>query len=220
VKAVLFDFNGTLYDDTRFHQDSWKSYLFERFGLDLSDEEVHRRCIGPSNETIFRDFFGDSVTQEQVTQYAMEKEEAYRSVCKADPVNLKLMEGAEELFDLLTERNIPFVLATSSAYLNVCFYLNELGLSRWMDIDRIVYEEGKLPVKPDPAFYIEAARRAGVKPEECIIVEDSKTGIEAAIRANAGKIIALDRTLPREWLEAQSEIHAIIHDFRGFEKFL
>ena len=181
---------------------------------------MHRRCIGPSNENIFRDFLGDAITMEEIRDYAAGKEVVYRSVCLSDPKNLQLMEGAAELFDLLVERNIPFCIATASPIENVEFYLKDLGLSRWIGIDRIVYEEGKLPVKPDPAFYIEAARRLGLKPEDCIIVEDSKTGIEAAIRAKAGKLIAIDRTAPREYLENTPEIDVLIHDFRGFEKFL
>lgn len=220
MKAVLFDFNGTLYNDTLFHQRAWKHYLKERFGFDLSDEEVRRRCIGPSNENIFKDFFGPDISPEKIAEYAAEKEVAYRSVCRSDPKNLELMEGAPELFDLLIARGIPFVIATASPIDNIEFYLEDLNLKKWVDIDHIVYEEGKLPVKPDPAFYIEAARRVGCTPDECIIVEDSKTGIEAAIRAGAGRLIAIDRTAPMEYLQNTPQIHALIHDFRGFEKFL
>ena len=220
MKAVLFDFNGTLYNDTRFHLYAWKNYLKDRFGFDLSEEEVRRRCIGPGNALIFKDFFGEDISPELIEEYSKEKEVFYRSVCRSNPENLQLMEGAAELFDLLTERGIPFVIATASPIENVEFYLNDLGLSKWVDIDRIVYEEGNLPGKPDPAFYLEAARRAGFAPGECIIVEDSKTGIEAAIRAGAGKLIVIDRTAPREFLENTKEIDALIHDFRGFEKYL
>lgn len=220
MKAVLFDFNGTLYNDTAFHLQAWMKYLKERFGFDLTEEEVHRRCIGPSNENIFRDFFGTDISMEKIHEYAAEKEVYYRSVCRSDEKNLRLMEGAPELFDLLIERGIPFVIATASPIENVEFYMEDLNLKKWITIDRIVYEEGKLPVKPDPAFYIEAARRVGCKPEECIIVEDSKTGIEAAIRAKAGKLIVIDRTAPRNFLENTPEIDALVHDFTGFEKFL
>ena len=84
---------------------------------------------------------------------------------------------------------------------------------------KIVYENGELPSKPNPAFYIEAARRIGLTPEECIIVEDSRTGIMAAMNANAGRIVALDRTAPIEWLRSQEKIDRLIHDFYGFENW-
>jgi HAD superfamily hydrolase (TIGR01509 family) len=181
---------------------------------------VHRRCIGPSNPNIFRDFFGADITKEQIDAYSKEKEMVYREIARSDPKNLNLMEGAPELFDLLKEKGIPVIVATASPIDNVLFYLNDLGLNRWITIDEIVYEEGKLASKPDPAFYLEAARRLGVKPEECIIAEDSPTGIQAAISAKAGKIIAIDRGGHRAFLESKPEIHAIVHDFRDFERFL
>ena len=53
-----------------------------------------------------------------------------------------------------------------------------------------------------------------------MIVEDSPTGIQAAINAKAERIIAMDRTAKREWLESKEEISAIRHDFRGFERYL
>lgn len=93
-------------------------------------------------------------------------------------------------------------------------------MKRWFTMDRIVYDEGKLPSKPDPAFYIEAMRRLNMKREDCVIVEDSPSGIQAAINAGAGRIIAIDRTAPLEWLQSKAEIHAIIHDFYGFERYL
>ena len=83
-----------------------------------------------------------------------------------------------------------------------------------------MYEEGKLASKPDPAFYIEAARRLNLSPQDCTIVEDSKTGLQAAIHAHAGRILAIDRTVSREWLESVREIDGILHDFRSFERFL
>ena len=103
------------------------------------------------------------------------------------------------------------------------FYLNDLGLKKWFTMDRIVYDQGILPSKPDPAFYLEAAKCIGVDPKDCIIAEDSITGIGAAINAGAGRIVAIDRSVSREWLEARKnagEIHAIVHDFCGFERFL
>jgi len=220
MKAVIFDFNGTLFDDTRFHLEAWQKFMHKKFGIDLTLEEVRKDFIGPNNSTIFRNYFGDRFSEDEMVELAREKEEEYRAAARRDPANMHLMEGAVELFDLLVERNIPFALATASAIENINFYLEDLGLKKWFTMDRIVYDEGVLPSKPDPAFYLEAMKRLGMRPEDCIIAEDSPSGIQAAINARAGCIIAIDRTAPREWLESKTEIHAIVHDFRGFEKFL
>ena len=220
MKAVIFDFNGTLFNDNRFHVEAWQRYMRRKFGVDLTLEEVYREFIGPNNSTIFRKRFGERFTPAQIEQMGREKEEEYRAVARSNPENMHLMGGAPELFDLLVERGMPFALATASLIDNVDFYLNELGVKRWFTMDRIVYDEGKLPSKPDPAFYIEAMRRLNMKREDCVIVEDSPSGIQAAINAGAGRIIAIDRTAPLEWLQSKAEIHAIIHDFYGFERYL
>lgn len=223
MKAVLFDFNGTLYDDTRFHRAAWREYMKEKFGMDLTDEEITTHYIGPSNSEIFRYCFGDRYSEAETAEFSREKEVAYRKAARSRPENLRLMDGAPELFDLLVERGIPFALATASPIENVQFYLEDLGLKKWFDMERIVYEEGKLPSKPNPAFYLEAARRIGVDPADCVIAEDSIIGIQAAINAGAGRIVAIDRSLSHEWLAERmrrGEIHAIVHDFFGFERFL
>lgn len=220
MKAVLFDFNGTLFSDTRFHAAAWKRFTASVLNLQMTEEEIVRRCIGPANYDIFHDFLGPDVSDEEVLRLSGEKERMYREVVRADVNNMKLMDGAPEMLDLLTARGIPFALATASPIENVEFYLEDLGLKRWFTLDRIVYEDGKLPGKPDPAFYLEAARRIGVPPSDCLIAEDSPTGILAATRAGAGRIIAIDRTAPRDWLESNPSLYAVVHDFYGFERYL
>lgn len=220
MKAVLFDFNGTLYNDTALHMAAWRSFFLKFFGMKLTDEEVHRRCIGPSNDSIFADFFHGTMSEAEVARLSEEKEREYRAAARSSKENLQLVNGVPEMLDWLTERGVPFALATASPLGNVEFYLEDLGLKRWFTLDRIVYEEGKLPSKPDPAFYLEAARRVAALPQECVIVEDSRTGIQAAINAGAGRIIARDCTAPRQWLEENPHIDAIIHDFTHFEEVL
>ena len=219
MKAVLFDFNGTLFNDTDFHRRAWRDYMLERFGRECGIEEINRYFIGPGNHEIFRYCFGE-ISEEKILEYSLEKEVYYRRIASETEESMRLIDGAPELFDLLTARGIPFVLATASPIDNIEFYLNDLGLKKWFSMDRVVYDTGELACKPAPDFYIEAARRVGLKPEDCIVVEDSPTGFEAARRANAGKIIAIDRTQPREILESRPEIDAIIHDFTDFERFL
>ena len=63
MKAVLFDFNGTLFDDTRFHMRAWQKYMRKKFGIPLTLDEVRQKFIGPNNATIFHSFFGDRFSE-------------------------------------------------------------------------------------------------------------------------------------------------------------
>lgn len=217
LKGILFDFNGTLYDDTRFHIDAWMRYFHADFGLDFTREETRRRFIGPDNEMIFRDVFGDSITEAQIIAWSSGKERIYRSLAAGAP---NLIEGAPEMFDTLVKRGIPFALATSSRIDNVRFYLDTLGLGRWFTMDRVVYIDGTIAAKPHPAFYTEAARRIGLAPSECIVVEDSRSGIQGAVNAGAGRIIAIDRTLGAKCLAEMPEVYASVHDFVQFMRYI
>ncbi|MEE1199988.1 MAG: HAD family phosphatase [Christensenellales bacterium] len=220
MKAVLFDFNGTLYDDSRLHAAAWKRFIWNRFGLDYSESEIFRTFIGPSNASIFRKLLGETLDPALIRQYSQEKEEVYRSIARSCPENLRLIEGAEALFDELARKGVPFTIATSSIHENVRFYLEELGLKRWLKEDLIVSESSGLPHKPDPAYFLEAARRLNVSVQDCLIVEDSKTGIEAAVRAGAWRIVAMDRSLSGEWLAQHPLIYTVIHDYLDFHRWI
>ena len=167
-----------------------------------------------------RRLFGEGISDEEIERWSAKKEEEYRDMVRSDPKNMLLMDGAAEFLDYLVESDIPFALATASMTPNVEFYMEEIGMKKWFTMERVVFDEGILPNKPDPAFYLEAARRINLNAEDCLVFEDTRSGIQAAINAKAGRIIAIDRTTPMELLEKYTEIHEIIHDFYGFHRFL
>jgi beta-phosphoglucomutase-like phosphatase (HAD superfamily) len=220
VKAVIFDFNGTLYNDAHLHVQAWKKFIYKYFNMDIDQDEVRRTFIGPSNKMIFGTIIDPTLSDEQIAFYSEKKEAEYRSVAKSSPDNMHLVPGVEEMLDYLAENNIPFALATSSIRGNVEFYMEDLGMKKWFTWDRVVYEDSGLPHKPDPAYYIEAARILGVKPEECIIVEDSTAGIAAAKNARAEKVIAIDNSVPEDTLKTIPGIDLIVHDFLNFKDFI
>ena len=219
MKAVVFDFNGTLYNDTRFHIAAWTNFFLRR-GRAMSESEVRAKCIGPGNIDIFRNNVSPDLPMAEMKRMSEEKEREYRTVAGATEETRRLVKGAEEMFDALKARHIPFTVATASPIENVEFYLNTLGLNRWFTLDDIVYDDDTLACKPAPDFYFEAMRRMGTKPEETVVVEDSVTGLLSARNAHAGRIVMRDETVPPDFLKAQKDIYAIIHDFTAFDAFL
>jgi len=220
MKAVIFDFNGTLYNDSHLHVKTWGQFLSKYFNITISPEEIRRTFIGPSNKSILRMAIDPDLTDEQVSELSNKKEAEYRSVACSDPENLRLVPGAVEMLDYLHDNGIPFALATSSVRGNVEFYLKDLGMSKWLSWDKIVYEDSGLPHKPHPAYYLEAARILGVNPADCVVVEDSLEGIEAAHSAGAGKIIAIDNSVPAEKLRALDSVDVVVHDFMDYKSFI
>lgn len=97
---------------------------------------------GKPNKLIIRYLNNGKVDEELEDRYSLLKEQYYREFCKADTENFHLISGAEELFDNLKERGIPFTIASASIKPNIDFFVESFGLDRWMDPDKIVYDDG------------------------------------------------------------------------------
>jgi beta-phosphoglucomutase len=183
-KGAIFDFNGTLFWDTAFHDLAFDIFL-EKHGVQLSDEEKRVKIHGQTNPDIMRGIFGNQITEKEILDFSMDKEAIYRQLCMND---LKFAPGAEDLFDFLQGKGIPFTIATSAGIENVSFYFENMKLDRWFRLDKIVYNNGTFDGKPSPDVFLTAAFKLNLPPQESVIFEDSIPGIEAAESAGAGKI--------------------------------
>lgn len=220
MKGIIFDFNGTLYWDSQLHYDAWREYSAYLRKEPFTDEEMRTKMFGHTNADIIEYLIGKKPSEELVEKYAKEKEAVYRERCKLNSDKFKLAPGAIELLDYLKEKNIPRTIATMSEWDNVEFYIKEFHLEKWFDIDKIVYSNGKIPGKPAPDIFLIAADKIGLKPEDCIVVEDAIAGIKSAYNANIGKIIAIASLEPIEFYKQMKEVTQTITDFYQFNKML
>lgn len=218
MKGILFDFNGTLYWDSQLHYDAWRDLSKVLRGYEFTNEEMRDKMFGHTNSDIIEYAIGKKPSEEMVEKYAKEKEALYRKRCLQNPETFKLAPGAIELLDYLKENNIPRTIATMSEWDNVEFYIKEFHLEKWFDLDKIVYSDGTIPGKPAPDIFEIAASKIGLKPSECIVVEDAIAGIKSAQSAGAGKIIAIASLEPIEFYQNIDGVDAIIKNFYEFDK--
>lgn len=190
-KGIIFDFNGTLFFDSEKHLETWREYSKRVRDHAFTDEEMREYMFGRTNEDILTYLLGRKPEPELVEKLAKEKEAVYRDMCRKDRKNTVLAPGAVEFLDYLKANNIPRTIATMSEIDNVNFFIDEFKLAKWFDIEKIVYADGTIPGKPAPDIYLKAAKNLDLQPEECIVVEDAISGIEAARAAGIGKIIAI-----------------------------
>ena len=184
MKGAIFDFNGTLFWDTAFHNLAFDIFL-EKHGIQLSDEEKRVKIHGQANSDIMRGIFGDQITEQDIQSYSQDKELIYRQLCIND---MKFAPGAEELFDFFQTKGIPFTIATSAGIENVAFYFEQMKLNRWFRLDKVAYNDGTLRGKPHPDVFQVAAQKLKLDPKDTVIFEDTVPGIQAAESAGAGKI--------------------------------
>lgn len=218
MKGIIFDFNGTLYWDSKLHYDAWREFSKILRGKAFTDEEMREKMFGHTNEDIIEYAIGRKPTVEMVEKYAKEKESLYRKQCLIEKESFKLAPGAIEFLDFLKSNNIPRTIATMSEWDNVEFYIREFGLARWFDVDKIVYSNGKIPGKPAPDIFLIAANKLDLAPKDCIVVEDAIAGINAAKSAGIGKIIAIASMEPVEFYKNINGVDKIIKNFSEIDR--
>ena len=101
---------------------------------------------------------------------------------------------------------------------NVEFYIKEFHLEKWFDLEKIVYSDGTIHGKPAPDIFQIAAKKIGLHPSECVVVEDAIAGIRSAQGAGIGKVIAIASLEPIEFYKKIDGIEEIIKDFYEFDK--
>ena len=211
-KGVVFDFNGTLLWDTKYHNQAFDLFL-EQHNIVLTDEEKSVKIYGKSNADIMRDIFGRQLTDLEIKEFSIEKELIYQELIVD---NLHFAEGAEDLFEYLKAHNIPFCIATSSDFLNVEFYFREMQLERWFSPEWVLFNDGTLKGKPEPDLFLKAADRLQLNTSELVIFEDSKAGIKAAENAGAGKIYIVN-SMNDDFSDFE---HEVIFNFNQTDKSL
>lgn len=216
-KGMVFDFNGTLIDDTLIQREVWRRLFPVYMGREMAEGEYEARILGNTNNVILHSYF-PGISPECEYEILMEKEAYYREVMREDPEkNLVFYPGVVETLDGLRERGVPFTIATASEITNVEFYFSDFGLTRWFSgPDDIVYDKGTFPGKPEPDIYRIAASRLGLTPAGCVVAEDTLAGITAAKRAGMARIFAINPILNRDIILNDPEIYRVLPDFRGF----
>jgi beta-phosphoglucomutase family hydrolase len=184
--CLIFDMDGVIVDSNPMHRQAWEAYN-RRFGLETT-EEMQKRMYGRRNDQIVRDFFGDGLTPEEVERRGADKEELYREMV-GDRIEEMLVPGVRQF--LQSHREVPMAVASNGEPANVSFLLDRAGLRPYF---RAVVDgqQVRLP-KPHPEIYLRTAKLLGADPANCIVFEDSQSGVEAA-RAAGMRIVLLCTT--------------------------
>lgn len=214
TKAVVFDFNGTMFYDEDKHIVSWKDYAKKRFGFDLKDEDFIDHVHGHSNKAILRFITGKDFTNEEVLNFAREKELYYQKLCEEDKEHLHLVDGLVDFLTLLKKNHVKMAIATASMKPNVDWYIKTFHLLDFFELENIIYDDGTLTKgKPDPMIYLRAFERLGVEGKDAIVFEDALSGATSAKRAQAGLIVEVDDRNRKDHPDLTGLADIVIHDF-------
>ncbi len=213
-KGVIFDFNGTLFFDNPKHILAWSKISSEIRGHGISEEELHEHINGVPNNKVVEYMFDGKCSLEQMEKYSELKEQYYREFCKQDEESFHLVKGAEEFFDYLKEKEIPFTIASASIKPNIDFFVESFHLDRWIDPNLIVYDDGSYENKV--AMFKKAADNIAVDITQTLIIEDSMSGILNAYKAGCEQIVVMDSANKKEEYEKLLGVVQVIDSFKDF----
>lgn len=191
-KAVLFDMDGVLYDSMPFHAQSWHESM-AKFGIDMAPEDAYTyegmRGVETIKLLVSRQQ-GREISDEEAAKMYEVKSAAFRSCPKAQK-----MEGVEELMRKIKADGLKIVVVTGSGQKSLLDRLEEEfhGLvSRDLVVTSFDVKHGK----PDPEPYLMGLAKAGIKPNEGIVVENAPLGVRAAVAASIFTIAVNTGPLP------------------------
>ena len=172
LKAVFLDIDGTLMDTNYLHVEAW-AQAFEEVGARPPRSRIHHE-VGKGSDKLIPEFVEDEQEAERVGElhseyYAQLQERGHP------------LPGAKELVASLVERGYEVWLATSAEPEELEHHLGELGAEG--KIAGVVSSDEAEEAKPAPGIFGLALERAGVSPEEAVVVGDSIWDIEAAKEA-------------------------------------
>jgi HAD superfamily hydrolase (TIGR01549 family) len=178
IKAIIFDWDGTLVDTAILNSQAWHQILL-RHGRDVPADKIVP-YIGTSGSKIIRTFFDSKLDEATVKAFLKEKSEFYTPI--AERMGTKLIfPGVKEVLAFLRSRKIRIGLGSAGTKATVVALLKSTGLGKDVDCLVSVDDVGGIG-KPDPAIFLEAARRIGCSPSETIIVGDADADMVAGKR--------------------------------------
>ena len=190
--AVLFDLDGVIVDTLHYHYLAW-NYMFGKRGGAVSKHTVLLNEGRNSREIlpILMQETGVIIPPQQQEQFIEEKRAYYRSI-----VQVQQYPSAFDVIDKLKSRGLKVALVTACALTNM---QHSLSSEQQAHFDFIITGDEVARAKPFPDPYLTAARKLGIEPARCVVVENAPLGIEAAGKAGM-YCVAIETTLGREYL--------------------
>ncbi len=179
MKGIIFDLDGVLVDTARYHFQAWKR-LADEMGINFTPDDNERfkgvsrmRCMD-----ILEELGGLNLDTVLKNELASRKNAWYRElISEMNPE--EILPGVLPLLGEIKVRKIPMALGSASK--NARTILDKVGLTGYFHT--IIDGTRVSAAKPDPEVFLKAAEGMGIVPEECMVLEDAKAGIEAALRA-------------------------------------
>ncbi|MHC4130638.1 MAG: HAD family hydrolase [Planctomycetota bacterium] len=181
--AVIFDFDGVITDTEILHLRSFNRVL-EQFNIEIALREYYKEYLGYSDIDCIKavsERYQLNLDEEKIYELIHEKSQIFEEIAKSES---KIIAGVTDFLAILKENNVPMAICSGALLVEIELILDDAGLRSYFEV--IVSAEQVKKGKPDPEGFLLALKMLNttlgqhLKKEECIVVEDSHWGLEAA----------------------------------------
>lgn len=203
--AVIFDMDGVICHTNPYHSLAFREFFSTR-NLAPTDEEFAQHMFGKSNSYILSHFLKRKIEGEELLQLEQEKEGLFRKIYEP---NVEPIAGLIEFINDLKNNGTKIGVATSAPYANLELILSKVPIRNLLG--SIMASEDVKKHKPDPEVYLTSAKNLGISPDQCIVFEDSFSGVSAALNAGM-KVVGVLTSHTKEELPP---CDLYIEDYKG-----
>jgi beta-phosphoglucomutase len=202
--AVIFDMDGVICHTNPYHTKAYQRFLAKR-GLHPTEEDFVQHMYGKNNRYILTHFLAREIGEEEFITLENEKETLFREIYAEEIVPIG---GFLEFLESLKAAGFRTGVATSAPFSNLDLIMGTLGFESKME--SILASENVSKHKPDPEVYLKSAANLSVPVENCVVFEDSYSGVSAAINAGM-KVVGVLSSHTKEELPP---CHFYIEDYK------
>jgi beta-phosphoglucomutase len=203
-KAVLFDMDGVIVDSEQLHFATFKAAL-EPHGYDLTDEHYKQHFMGKTDKLGLQLYF--DFMQETAHHGPILTKKA-RSFLELAADQLISYPGVLEFIRDLAKCKVPMALVTGSLRAEAEIVLKTFGITDLFSV--VIPAEDVVNGKPDPEGYLKGAKALGVKPADCVVIEDAASGVKAAKAAGIRCVAVTSTHTAEELAEATYIVEGLL----------
>lgn len=175
LKAVLFDMDGVIVDTEPLHRKAYYT-MFNEFDLEIS-EELYHSFTGQSTKNICKRICNEFNLKHDPLNLELSKRQHFNDLFDTDE-SLQLLDGVLDLIKDYHHHGLTLVLASSATLGTINRVFKRFDLDQYF-IAKLSGADLKVS-KPHPEIFLKAAQTASERPENCMVIEDSTNGIQAA----------------------------------------
>ena len=204
--------DGVIIDSELLHKKAYYE-TFVSLGLDVPDE-LYKTLTGSSTLNAFQKLIAHFNLDEDPNELVLQKRKRYVNFFENDPT-LHLVNGVEDIIKYFYNKGITLVLASSSAMVNIDRVFNRFNLNQYFTAK--ISGADLTKSKPHPEIFEKAAILGNTAKENCIVIEDSDNGINAA---NDAGIFVFGYKNPMAADQNLKNADIIITDFNELKKYI